>query len=529
MRRLLLFLLWLPLFGAEYDWLVRNARVVDGTGNPWYLADVAVKDGKIAAIGDLTNAEAGRIVDAAGKVLAPGFIDVHTHVERTLQQVPGGDNFVLDGVTTIVTGNCGGSKVDLAAWFRELEEMGLGLNVASLIGHNSVRREAMGAEQRAPTPEELARMQALIEEAMRGGAVGLSTGLIYVPGTYADTAEIVALAKVAARYGGVYATHMRNEGEQWFDAIDEAVAVGREAEIPVQISHFKVSSKNAWGWSGKGIALVEKARREGIDVVVDQYPYDRSSTGLSILLPSWALAGGENALKERLADPETRARIAQDMEEVLRQRGQEDYSFAMVARFEADPALEGKTVSDINHLRGRDKTVANEVLTVMEMVNQGGASMVYHNMSMDDVERILRYRNTAVASDGGTIVYGDGKPHPRSYGTNARVLARFVGERGTLTLEDAVRRMTSLPARTFGFRDRGLIVEGFAADLVLFDPDLVEDKATFEDPHQYSTGFELVLVNGQAVVENEKVAGSRPGKILRRRFTGHETVSPHAP
>jgi N-acyl-D-amino-acid deacylase len=529
MRKGILLLAALPLAAADFDWVIRNARIIDGTGNPWYVADVGVKQGKIAAIGDLTNADADRLVDAAGKVLAPGFIDVHTHVERTLEQVPGGDNFVLDGVTTIVTGNCGGSKVDLAGWFRRLEELGLGLNVASLIGHNSVRREVMGSEQRAPSPEELRRMQALVEEAMRAGAVGLSTGLIYVPGTYAATAEIVALAKVAARYGGVYATHMRNEGEQWLEAIEEAITVGREAELPVEISHFKVSSKNVWGWSPNGIAAVEKARREGVDVVVDQYPYDRSSTGLGVLLPSWALAGGDDKLKERLADADTRARLAREMEEILRRRGHADYSFATVARFEADPALEGKTITEINQLRGRDKTLVNEILTVLEMANQGGASMIYHNMSLDDVERILAYRNTAVASDGGTIVYGEGKPHPRSYGTNARVLARFVRERGVLTLEDAIRRMTSLPARTFGFRDRGLLVEGFAADLVLFDPERVEDKATFEEPHQYSSGFELVLVNGRAVVENEKVTGARPGKILRRRFTGHETVAPHAP
>ncbi len=529
MRRLLLLLIWLPLAGAEFDWVFRNARVVDGTGNPWYLADVGVKDGRIAAIGDLTNAQADRVIDAAGKVLAPGFIDVHTHVERTLEQVPGGDNFVFDGVTTIVTGNCGSSKADLAGWFRTLEELGLGLNVASLVGHNTVRREVMGSEQRAPTAEELARMEALLEQGMRAGAVGLSTGLIYVPGIFADTSEIIALARVAARYGGVYATHLRNEGVRWLEAIEEAIRVGQEADIPVQISHFKASSRRAWGSSPKAIALIEKARREGLDVVVDQYPYDRSSTGLGILLPSWALAGGEEQLKQRLADAETRSRILKGMLELLEERGQPDYAFAAVARFEADPSLEGKTISEVNRLRGRAATSANEALTVLEMLNQGGASMVYHTMSIEDVERILRYPNTAVASDGSTIVFGEGKPHPRSYGTNARVLARFVREQGLLTLEDAVRRMTSLPARTFGFRDRGLIAEGFAADLVLFDPERVEDRATFEDPHQYSAGFELVLVNGVAVVDEEKLTGRRPGKVLRRRFLGHESVSPAQP
>ena len=529
MRPLLLLLIWLPLAGAEFDWVFRNARIVDGTGNPWYLADVGVKDGRIAAIGDLTNAGADRVVDAAGKVLAPGFIDVHTHVERTLEQVPGGDNFVFDGVTTIVTGNCGSSKDDLAGWFRTLEELGLGLNVASLAGHNTIRRQVMGAEPRAPTSEELARMEARLEQALRAGAVGLSTGLIYVPGTYAETSEIIALARVAARYGGIYATHLRNEGLQWLEAIEEAIRIGQEADIPVQISHFKASSRRAWGWSAKAIARIEKARRDGLDVVIDQYPYDRSSTGLGILLPSWALAGGEQQLKERLSDVETRARILKEMLELLDRRGQPDYAFATVARFEPDPSLEGKTITEVNRLRGRTSTAANEALTVLELLNQGGASMIYHTMSIEDVERILRYPNTAVASDGSTIVFGEGKPHPRSYGTNARVLARFVREQGLLTLEDAVRRMTSLPARTFGFRDRGLLVEGFAADLVLFDPERVEDRASFEDPHQYAAGFELVLVNGVAVVDDEKLTGRRPGRVLRRRYLGHESVSPFKP
>ncbi|MCW5980762.1 MAG: D-aminoacylase [Bryobacteraceae bacterium] len=525
MRALLaLIISTLALAGADYDWLFRNVRVVDGSGNPWYYADVAVKDGKIAAVGDLENAESDRVVDGVGRVLAPGFIDVHTHVERTIKQVPGGDNFVSDGVTTVVTGNCGGSETDLEKWFKELEEIGLGLNLASLIGHNSVRAKAMGTEKRAPTPEELARMQDLVREAMRAGAVGFSTGLIYVPGTYADTDEIVALAKAAASYGGVYATHMRDEGEQVQEAIQEAILIGKASDLPVQISHFKLSSRNVWGASEKSIALVEQAREEGVDVVVDQYPYDRSSTTLNVMLPSWALEGGRDKLLQRLRDPEERAKILAGMEEELKKRGHPDYSFAIMASFEADPALEGKTISEINQGRGREKTVANEMLTILEIVNQGPASMVYHNMSMEDVERILKYPNTAVASDGGVIVPGEGKPHPRSYGTNARVLSEFVRQRKSLSLEDAIRRMTSLPARTFGFRDRGFLLEGFAADLVLFDPDQVRDRATFDDPHRYSDGFDFVLVNGKAVVEDGKLAGRRAGRVLRRHATGHEAL-----
>jgi len=521
-RFLIVLVSTLSLFGADYDWLFRNARIIDGTGNPWFYGDVAVKDGKIAAVGSLTNADAERIIDAAGRVLAPGFLDVHTHIEGAIEKVPCADNFVTNGVTTVVTGNCGSSKTDLASWFAELERMGIGLNVASLVGHNSVRDEVMGSEDRQATAEELEQMKAIVDKAMEAGAVGLSTGLIYVPGTYANTEEIIALAKVAARKGGIYATHMRDEGEHVIEAITEAIHVGREAEVPVEISHFKIDTKRLWGESRRTIALVEKARQEGIDVTVDQYPYDRSSTGLSVLLPSWALAGGGDKLKERLHDAETRSRIATEMEEILKHRGFADYSFAMVAGFEPDPALEGKTISEINQARGRTKTLANEILTVMEILNQGGASMVYHSMSEEDVERIMRYPNTAVASDGGPRVFGKGKPHPRSYGTNARVLAKFVREKKVLRLEDAIRKMTSLPARTFGFGDRGLLREGFAADLVLFDPATVQDKATFQNPHQYSDGFDLVLVNGVAVVEDGKITGRRPGRILRH--TAHDST-----
>ncbi len=520
MRLLLCFLLCWPLAAAEYDWLFRNARVVDGTGNPWFYADVAVADGRIAAVGQLANVQADHIVDALGRVLAPGFIDVHTHIEGTVAKVPGGDNFVFDGVTTVVTGNCGGSQLDLAQWFVELEELGIGLNVASLIGHNTIRAKVMGTNNRPPTGEELEQMRELVASAMEAGAVGLSTGLIYLPGLYAGTDEISALAEIAGRRGGIYATHMRDEGSGLFAAIEEAIRIGREADLPVQISHFKVDEKKLWGSSVKSIAMVEQARRDGVDVVVDQYPYDRSSTSLMSRLPGWAIEGGRDEMRKRIQDPETRGRIVADMVEEIGRKGFADYSYAMVARFEPDISLEGKTISEINLMRRREAKLENEILTILELLNQGSVQMVYHTMSEEDVERIMRYPNTAIASDGGTREFGKGKPHPRSYGTNARVLARFVRERQVLRLEDAIRRMTSLPARTFRFRDRGQIREGMAADLVLFDPEEVADHATFEDPHRYSSGFKLVLVNGVAVVEDGKLTGRRPGQILRHSAGG---------
>lgn len=517
MRLALLFALAVLPSLAQYDVLIRNARVIDGTGNPWFHASVAVKNGRIAAIGRLEGATAARVIDAAGRVLAPGFIDVHTHVEGAIEKVPRADNYLLDGVTTIVTGNCGGSTSDVARWFARLEELGIGINVATLIGHNTVRRQVMGTEDRHATPEELARMKELVHTAMAQGAVGLSTGLIYIPGAYAPTEEVVELARSAAVYDGVYASHMRDEGAQILDAIHEAARVGEQAGMPVQISHFKIDTPRIWGFSEKSLVLVEDYRRRGVDLVVDQYPYDHSSTNLGITLPAWALAGGADALRERLSNPETRARIAAEMRQRLSDLGHADYSYATVASFKPDHSWEGKNLAEITRLRGLDPTLENQIETIFHILLNGGAQMIYHSMSDIDIERILRYPNTAIASDGGVRVFGEGMPHPRSYGTNARVLAEFVRKRGVLTLEDAIRRMTSLPARTFRFRDRGLLREGFAADLVLFDPARVQDKATYTQPHQYSEGFDFVLVNGVIMVDNGALTEARGGRILRHR------------
>ena len=510
-------LLLLPAcaLAADYDLLIRNARVIDGTGNPWFHADIAVKDGRIAGVGNFPTASADRTVDAQERVVTPGFIDVHTHIEGDIAKVPRADNFLLDGVTTVVTGNCGGSRINLAEWFAELEKMGTGINIASLIGHNTVRAEVMGTANRAATPDEIARMQGLVEKAMREGAVGFSTGLIYIPGTYSNTAEVVALARAAAKYHGVYASHMRDEGEHVLDAINEAVTVGKETGMAVELSHFKIDNQRLWGASDKSLALVEKFRREGVDVVVDQYPYDRSSTNLGITLPSWVLADGQAKIRERLTDPVVREKVAGEMEAHLKDLGHPDYSYAMVASFKADHSYEGKTISEINVMKGRPKTVRAEIDTIFDLTLAGGAQMVYHSMGAVDVERIMRYPNTAVASDGGVREFGVGVPHPRSYGNNARVLAEYVRDQHVLTLEDAIRRMTSLPARTFRFQDRGIVREGAAADLLVFDPARVQDKATFQNPHQYSEGFDYVIVNGKVAVENGKLTEARGGHVIR--------------
>ena len=514
MRCLLLLVLPALAAAADYDVLIRNARVVDGAGNAWFRADVAVKDGRIAAIGHLPGATAVRMIDAKQRIVAPGFIDVHTHVEGNVERNPRADNFLLDGVTTVITGNCGGSELNLAAWFDKLQKLGLGINVASLVGHNTVRREVMGTANRLATPDEIRKMQSLVERAMLDGAVGFSTGLEYVPGTYSNTAEVVALAKAAAAHGGVYTSHMRDEGIHEIDAINEAVNVGKEAGIPVEISHLKIDRRSVWGASDQSLALIERYRREGVDVVADQYPYDRAGTNLGIRLPTWALAEGK--IKERLADPPTRARIAAEMKQNLVEMGEPDYAFATVARFTPKSAYEGKSIPEVSAAMGRAPGLDGQIETIFDLMNAGGASMIYRLMGDVDIERIMRYPFTAVASDGGVTEMGVGNPHPRSYGTNARVLGEYVRNRGVLRLEDAVRRMTSLPARTFSLRDRGLVREGMAADLVVFDPARVEDKATFAKPHQYSQGFDFVLVNGKIAVDEGQLTAARGGRPLKK-------------
>ncbi|HEY2013565.1 MAG TPA: D-aminoacylase [Bryobacteraceae bacterium] len=512
---LLLCVLPLLAAAADYDVLIRNARVIDGSGNPWFRADVAVKDGRIASIGRIGNASATRTIDAHERIVAPGFIDVHTHVEGNIERNPRADNFLLDGVTTVITGNCGGSELNLTAWFDKLDRLGLGINVASLVGHNTVRREVMGTANRLATPDEIRKMQALVDRAMRDGAVGFSTGLEYLPGTFSNTAEVVSLAKAAAAHGGVYTSHMRDEGIHEIEAITEAVNVGKEAGMPVEISHLKIDRRRVWGASDQSLALIEKFRREGVDVVVDQYPYDRASTNLGIRLPTWALAEGK--IKERLADPATRRKIAGEMRKNVADMGEPDYSFATVARFTPNTAYEGKTIPEIAALMGRPQGLDSDIETIFDLMSAGGAGMIYRLMGDVDIDRIMRYPFTAIASDGGVTELGVGNPHPRSYGTNSRVLAEYVRSRGVLTLEDAIRRMTSLPARTFSLSDRGLVREGMAGDLVMFDPARIEDRATYVKPHQYSQGFDVVLVNGRIVVDGGKLTDARSGHTLRHR------------
>jgi N-acyl-D-amino-acid deacylase len=496
------------------DLLVRNGRIVDGTGNSWFEGDVAIAGGRIAAVGNLEAFTATRVIDAQRRIVAPGFIDVHAHIETSIFTTPSADNYVHDGVTTVITGNCGGSADSLREYFDKIAATGTSINVAALIGHNTVRRLTMGMINRAPTPEEQRRMEALVEQGMKDGAVGFSTGLIYLPGMFSGTDEVAGLAVAARRHGGVYASHIRNESDMVVAAINEAIDIGKRARIPVQISHFKVGGNANWGRSKETLAIVEGARRDGWDVTIDQYPYTASSSQLSVLLPDAMLDGGLAAARKRLADPAQRAAAVEAMVKRARQLGRPDFGYAVIARHAADPSLNGKSVAEVNRMRGRPATMEQEAQTIVDLILAGSAQMVFHGMDEADVRHIMRYPFSMIAADGG-IQDGTGLPHPRSYGTNARVLGKYVREEGLVSLEEAVRRMTSLPAQRFQLKDRGMLREGFAADLVVFDPATVADRATYDKPHQFAVGIETVVVNGRLVVDGGRHTGTRSGTPLK--------------
>ncbi len=502
-------------FSQEYDLLLTEGKIIDGSGNSWFYGDVAIKDGKIVAIGKLATDQATTTLNVKGLVIAPGFIDVHTHIEGNSLTVPTAGNFIHDGVTSVVTGNCGSSNEDVARYFEQLDSVKTSVNVATLIGHNTVRRAIMGDSQRDPSAEEQKLMEERVGKAMRDGAVGFSTGLIYVPGTYSKTPEVIGLAKAAATYYGVYASHIRDEGDGVTQAIEEAINIGRQANIPVEISHFKVTYKPNWGRSVHTLAQVEKARNEGIDVTLDQYPYVASSTTLNTVLPTWVFSGGNDSLMYRLKNSSLRKKIRNEMVAGLKGKKLKNYSYAVVARYAADTTLNGKNISDINTIKGRKPKASEEAETILDMVENGSAQMVFFSMSESDLKNIMQYPYNMFASDAGVVRFGSGVPHPRAYGTNARVLGHYVRELKVIPLEEAIRRMTSLPAQKFQLRDRGLIREGMAADIVVFDEDLVSDLSTFSTPHAFSTGFQYVLVNGQIVIDEGKHNGVRSGVVLR--------------
>jgi N-acyl-D-amino-acid deacylase len=495
-----------------HDLVVRNGRIIDGTGNPAFFADIAIDQGRISVVGRVTN-EATTVIDAGGLVITPGFIDVHTHAEEIVD-LPLAENFVRMGVTTVMLGNCGDSVLDVRTFLRRVAETNVSVNVATLVGHGAVRDKAMGGSfARPPTTEEMESMKKMISQAMVDGAFGISTGLIYLPGSFAKTEEIIELAKIAAKHEGIYTSHMRNEGSEIDSALDELFQVAREAKIRAEISHIKLGGSTSWGRAGEVLGRIERARAEGLDVTQDMYLYTASSTSLRQLIPEAAREG--DRLAERLRDPVEREKIVGQMKARLKQNQHEDYGYATIAECKGFPALNGLKVPNAAQKLLGNSAVDAQIQLVLTIQTNGGATAVFHGISESDLQQFLRHPNTMIASDSGVRRWEEGVPHPRGYGNCARLLAHYVRELQLLKLEDAVRRMTSLPAATFRIRDRGLIRVGYWADLAAFDPKQVEEHATFDSPHHYATGFAHVLVNGVEVVNHDVHTTVRPGQALR--------------
>ena len=504
-----------------YDLLIAGGAVVDGTGAPGYRADVAVRADRIVRVSrtPLPRDSARRVIDAAGRVVAPGFIDLHAHLDPLLR-LPGAESMARQGVTTALGGPDGSAPWPLGPYLDSAATRGLGVNVAFLTGHNTIRRRVLGMADRAPSPPELDRMRAMVARAMAEGAWGLSTGLLYLPGTYASTDEIVALAQVAADSSGIYTSHLRAEGLGLIEGVAEALEIGRRARIPVVLTHHKAIGRAMWGASARTLAMVDSARAAGTDVMLDQYPYTATYTGIGVLVPAWAMAGGDTAFARRLANAALRDSVVRGIVfNILHDRGGGDLGRVQLARVEWDRSLEGQTLADWARRRHLAPTPETGAELVLEALRRGGASAIYHVLADSDVERIMRHPQTMIASDGRLVQPGEGHPHPRWYGTFPRVLGRYVRERNVLTLEAAIHKMTGLPAARMGFADRGCVAEGAFADLVVLDPRAVRDRATFEAPHQYPEGIAYVLVNGVAVVADGEFTDARPGRVLRRGST----------
>jgi len=503
--------LWKP-----YDLVIKNGFIIDGTGNPWFKSDIGIKKKKIVKIGFIDKNQAKKSIDAQNLIVCPGFIDIHTHCDRGIVKVPTVDNYIHQGVTTVIGGNCGGHPFPMKKLFEKIEDRGISVNFGCLVGHNIIRREVMGFKMSAPTEEEMEKMKSLIDEEMKAGALGFSTGLSYLPGIYSETEEIVQLVSVVARYGGIYATHLRDQGSHITEAIEEAIEIGEKNNIPVQISHIKLADDAVWHQLERITKPVEEARKRGVEVTLDQYPYTATSSGFTSSFPSWAFEGGKENFLERLKDKEAYEKIKSFIikRRLTSTKGINKPETIYIARSEKFPGYEGKNLKEILLALDKKPTVDNAADLIIEIQKNGGASGVFFQMDKKDVEDLMRLCYNMHASDGGVRVLGEGVPHPRNYGTFPRVIARYVREKGILSLEEAVRKMTSLPAQTLRLKERGIIREGLYADLTIFDRHTFEDKANFSNPHQYSQGLMHLIVNGELVVENGKYTGNLPGMIL---------------
>jgi N-acyl-D-amino-acid deacylase len=519
------------------DVLIRNGLIVDGSGRPGMPGDVAITGGRITAIGPELKITARATIDARGQVVCPGFIDLHSHADFAILKHRAAENYIRQGATTLVCGNCGMSPPDTAKFFAELRDGGTGPNIAFLIGHGEIRRTAMGVENVAPSPEQLARMKRLVREAMQAGAVGMSTGLTYSPSAYGKTDELIELCKELAPFHGFYATHMRDEGTNVFEALDEALKIGREAGVPVQISHHKISAASVFGATKLTLRKIDEARAAGQDVTLDQYPYGAGSGFLSFYVPQASLSGGLDAYRKRIADPKQRAAIVAGVEDVFKKklfeagRTPDDpkhtaaaLTRVQVAKAPHDSNLSGKNLTEILTARGTEVTVHNgaEVLVDLVARNAMGINHTLDDSPGGDVERVMTHPLTSIASDGTVFEFGKDNPHPRSYGCFPRVLGLYVRERKVLKLEEAIYKMTSLPAQRLGWKHRGTIAVGNWADVVVFDPTTIAEQATFIEPHRYSVGVSQVLIRGKFVLRDGKMTGEMPGRPLPGNEAEHK-------
>jgi len=509
----------LLFFAADFDTLILNGRLIDGSSNPWRYADVGIRGDSIAAVGNLKSRTATLVVDAKGLVVSPGFIDIHNHGRSNIFAVPGADNYVRQGVTTLIEGNDGSSPLPLQPFLEKLTGLRAGINMGFFVGHGTVRQQVLDLAKRTVTPAELAQMKTLVDQAMREGAFGMSTGLFYVPGNFAPTEEVVELARVVAKYDGMHISHMRDEAADIVQSVRETIRIGEEAGIPTQVSHHKVIGAGNWGLAEQTVKLVEEARARGVDVTIDQYPYTASQTGSAALFPQWALEGGRKAMLERMGAPDSRARIkAVIADKIKNDRGGGDPKNVVYVSCPFDKSMAGKSLADVTRARGLAPTFENAAEVAMEIQAKGNCSCIYHAISEKDIERIMKSPYTMFASDGEITRPGSEEiPHPRGNGTFARVLGLYVRQRQVIPLETAVWKMSGFPAERLKLRDRGFVAEGFKADLAVFDPATVKDTADFGNPYQFAEGFRYVFVNGRPVVANGKMTGERPGRVLRHR------------
>ncbi|MDZ7413472.1 MAG: D-aminoacylase [candidate division KSB1 bacterium] len=534
---------WLPsCTRKQYDLIIRGGRVYDGRGGPPVVGDVGIRGERIAAVGDLSHASAGMVLEARGLAVTPGFIDVHSHTDVGLLVNPKAESKIRQGVTTEIAGNCGASPFPLygkgaernreelrqefeveAEWedaegfLRRLEQKKIALNYATLVGHSSIREAVMGLDNRPPTTGELEAMKREVARAMEQGALGLSTGLEYTPGCFASTAEIVELCKVVRKYGGLYATHMRNEDVRVEEALEEAIQIAQQADVPLQVSHLKACQQRNWHKTPRLLERLEQMSRQGLRVHCDRYPYTAYGTTLKLMFPMWAREGSDEDFVARLHNDAQWEEMHRHLEERVAALGSWDRVLITKVGGEGNPAAQGKTVQQLAEESGADPC---QVVRQLLIEAQGKVAMCGFAMSEENTERVLAFPLTMVGSDGEAVapygILGKGNPHPRFYGTFPRYFGYYVRERGILPLEEAVRRVTSLPAQVFGLQDRGVLAKGAYADIVVFDPRQIRDRATFTEPHQYPVGVVHVVVNGRLVIYNEEHTGCLPGRVLRR-------------